>query len=600
MHNFYIKDVSVTGESVRASSVHFNEGVNIINGASDTGKSYVVECLDYMFGSNEMRLDGSTGYDTVHITVSTAQGELRMSRPLGDGSKKIHVSSTDPRFDSDDYCVSASGNPSISGLWLRLIGIDENHTILKNERFEKQRLTWRTFLHMFLIKEGDIFQERSVIISKHTTSRTAGLSALLFLVTGRDYAETDEQVAKDIKKARRAAVIDYINEQLANVAKRKNELQSLPIEDEANIQFLIDSVLSDIETEEHKIDAAVEQSRTLMQEIIQKSAQLTECDVLLKRYQVLRGQYQSDVQRLTFTIEGELQADSSQAKGKCPFCDSALPPKKTKSYMDTSRAEIKRIEAQLHDLDGAERDLSAERESLLHSISTLERKRATIEALINDQLKPKVSVLKDRLVGYRKSVEQAHELQVLRQMEIDMQARVFDLQKSDDSSETIYKPKEYFEKVFFKDLSDSIVEMLTACHFKGLSSARFDIDTMDIVVNGQEKRTFGKGYRAFLNTTLAFSLLRYLYAHGKYSPGILVLDSPILSMKEPMTGEGTDIMKSSLFNYMIEHQECGQVIIVENDIPPVDYSKATREEFTGLEGNGRYGFLRDYKAVTDV
>jgi hypothetical protein len=50
-------------------------------------------------------------------------------------------------------------------------------------------------------------------------------------------------------------------------------------------------------------------------------------------------------------------------------------------------------------------------------------------------------------------------------------------------------------------------------------------------------------------------------------------------------------MKASLFQYMLDHQENGQTIIIENEIPDLDYSKANLICFTKDKVEGRYGLL---------
>ena len=50
-------------------------------------------------------------------------------------------------------------------------------------------------------------------------------------------------------------------------------------------------------------------------------------------------------------------------------------------------------------------------------------------------------------------------------------------------------------------------------------------------------------------------------------------------------------MKAALFQYLIDNQDHGQVIIAENDIPKLDYSEANIIRFTKDAENGRYGFL---------
>lgn len=51
MTDFYISQLQVTGSNVRPAILDFQRGANIIYGNSDEGKSYIVECLDFMFGA---------------------------------------------------------------------------------------------------------------------------------------------------------------------------------------------------------------------------------------------------------------------------------------------------------------------------------------------------------------------------------------------------------------------------------------------------------------------------------------------------------------------------------------------------------------------
>src|SRR5699024_10302069 len=98
-------------------------------------------------------------------------------------------------------------------------------------------------------------------------------------------------------------------------------------------------------------------------------------------------------------------------------------------------------------------------------------------------------------------------------------------------------------------------------------------------------------YRAFFNTILSLSLLEYIKEHGKYSPGFLAIDSPILSLKEKDDDVTPDTMKNALFEYFNNHQQLDQIIIIENEIPNVDYSRANIIEFSKDKNKGRYGFL---------
>lgn len=85
--------------------------------------------------------------------------------------------------------------------------------------------------------------------------------------------------------------------------------------------------------------------------------------------------------------------------------------------------------------------------------------------------------------------------------------------------------------------------------------------------------------------------------NATYASHLLILDSPILSLKEKKLKlsekeKATPGMRESLFDYIIRNCGSNQVIIAENEIPEnVDYSTANMIEFTLEEGRGRYGFL---------
>ena len=69
--SFYIEKIIVTGSGKMDSIIELSNGVNIIYGPSNTGKTYIVKCIDYMFGSKREPIDISTGYQYIKIIVRT-------------------------------------------------------------------------------------------------------------------------------------------------------------------------------------------------------------------------------------------------------------------------------------------------------------------------------------------------------------------------------------------------------------------------------------------------------------------------------------------------------------------------------------------------
>lgn len=178
---------------------------------------------------------------------------------------------------------------------------------------------------------------------------------------------------------------------------------------------------------------------------------------------------------------------------------------------------------------------------------------------------------------------------------------IMDEQKTSDiidteslgESENKFKVKDYFDYSFVSEFGKWIKLFLEDCKYPNLTSLIFDKATMDIVLNGKKKSANGKGYNAYLNSAVAIVLSRYMQKHAHYAPGLILLDSPILSLKEIDTQKPSQSMRSGLFENIASTSEGIQTIVIENEIPEIDYSNVNLIHFTKNANTGRYGFLID-------
>lgn len=594
--SFYIEKIIVTGSGKTDSIIELSNGINIIYGPSNTGKTYIVKCIDYMFGSDKEPIDVSTGYEYVKIIVRTLHGKLIMCRKIGEN--KIQVDSTDSTISTGKYASKANRNnynKTINSIWLSLIGINEMHLIITNENFKKQILSWRTFSHMFMLTETKIISEYSAILSGHDTSNTAVISSLIFLLTGKDFAESETKDSKEIKEAKKNAVKAYINKELFRLSERNQELLTqLKETPNINIESEIEEIISKIAEHERQINEAIDENRKILAQLHIKNEDLSECNVLLNRYNELTTQYSADLKRLSFIVDGEVNF-GEHLSTQCPFCDSKIDVKKNHNYIEAAKADYKKIKLQAKDLEKAFQSLCEEKNALEHEIEMLMKKKASTEELIETKLKPQLSTLNEKLSVYKAMIERKKEMDILKKFSEQKTADIID-NESDDENELKFKVKEHLDYSFINALNNSISSFLEECKYDNLMSVRFDKSTMDIVVNGKKKGSNGKGYNAYYNSVVAIALSRYMQEKAKYSPNFLVLDSPILSLKEKQSKKPSETMKNILFENIINNQNRIQTIIIENEIPDIDYKDARIIHFTKEKDNGRYGFLID---VTD-
>jgi Fe-S cluster assembly ATPase SufC len=604
MADFYINKLIVKGAGKKDAVAEFDRGLTIISGPSNTGKTTILRCIDYIFGSDNLPFAGATGYDTIMLFVSTEDGSIQFTRKLE--SNKIDVVSSDDRIESGTYKArnATKTMESISKVWLALIGIEDDHDIIANENFRPQHLTWRTFLPVILIKERQIERESSILMpeggAKSIQGRTAFLSSLLFLIYGNDFSNFDERESKKERAIRKAAVEKYINKELSGVADRKQSiLDMIGAFDGLDVQKEIDNAVQALSDIEEKISAAMSNSQSLLNNMLAKKERLTECQMLISRYAALKTQYSADIKRLSFIVDGETVMKHVSHDSTCPFCNGKIPTPNTKSYIEAARSELSRIIAQYNDLVGAEKDIEQQIQELQTEIKLLSEQKDNIEELIAKDLNPQAKALSETIESYRTYIQLNYELEVIHRLADGWNNDLRDIQ-NDDESEIKYKPMEKFDDRFWAGMDTALSDILEECQYKPLVSARFSKSSFDLEINGQAKAvTQGKGYCSILNTIVVMAFRKFMKENAVYNPGLFIIDTPLHGIDEGTKNETSESVQNALFQYFINSREMGQLIIVENErtLPKLDYDQSGVKQiiFTGVIGEEHCGFLHDCK-----
>ena len=610
MRRFHITQIAASGMGVEFSAVHFEDGANFIVGPSNTGKSYVIGCIDFMFGGKEVPFSMiDTGYDTISMRLESDDGHyFEATRKIeegdtGDkGATVVTVASDLPEVKGTEYRTS---NNEYSDLLLSLFGIDERVSIIGTQALKQESLTIRTLFHFFFINEDNIFGKQTAFdVPKHSKI-TASLTSLLYLCNGDDLKRCLPQVsAEELAKraTQKAGVVNYLNKKIADLTEQKKQLEaSMAAEANIDIEGKIDEFMTEIEKTEQEIVDASEESRKLLARIFELNAKLQEARYLSNSYKGLRSQYNSDIKRLAFIVDGDVKGKQIRQKANCPFCGHNMEEEEDvrTSYVDSAKAELARIRLQLEDLGKTEDDTAREITILEEKLAEMNARNSRITQLLNHKLRPHVAELRAAVAEYKRIQELRKKLESISYMSIDLGVDVFQKENEEDEKAAKFDAKDAFDREIWKSLSNQINEMVKACKYTGTPESYLSIETADVVVGGRHKKTQGKGYRAFLNTLMLFNLMKYLETDGKYAPHFLFLDSPILSLKEKKykiaeNEKATVGMRGALIQYMIDNCGQNQVIIAENELPEnTDLSKAHLISFSMEEGEGqRYGFLK--------
>lgn len=101
MDKFYISKVTARGTGKTDSFVEFSPGLNLIQGRSITGKTCIIKCIDFCFGSKEKPFDESLGYTVIELSICTPKGDIQITRTFG--KNKVDIITSVPGFDSGIY-----------------------------------------------------------------------------------------------------------------------------------------------------------------------------------------------------------------------------------------------------------------------------------------------------------------------------------------------------------------------------------------------------------------------------------------------------------------------------------------------------------------
>ena len=595
---FYIKKLICQTKNNGTSELDFTSGLNIIYGPSNTGKSLVIDCVDFMMAGKGDRLkDSPLLFDKISMDVDVDGNNLHLERKIGKNT--VDVSFDGELFENGKYYIDDQKTPNIKNLWLTLIGIEKQVQVLKNQRYERQKLTIRTFIHMFIISEDRVVSEKSILESSNSFGITAGLMALLYLATGNDFIGNHMPNENKKIELRNQTIDEFVDKSLKTIENvRLSALEDF-VEDADKDELLesINATLDNMSAKQEDLDNALKESEEITKELLIIRDEIAESSMLQNRYELLMSQYKADIRRLTFVSEGEIHKKDIKQIEKCPFCNGELDKDKSESCLDAALKEIDKIELQIKDLESAKKEIVDDIKNLNDKREKLTKRQSELQAIINNELEPQIKSLKEMLTSYRVALGRIEVNKIFENVK-DTLVTEGDNSKEEQVRDNEFSVKELLGEILHPTMDNIIDRLLSQTNYYQYTVSSFNEKKYDLVVNGTEKATQGKGFRGFLNSIMAIAVQEFLNEKNKYPLRFMMIDSPILALVEEAKESGEDntmSMRSALFKYMLEHSDEGQKIIIENELPSdVDMNTANCIEFTKTDV-GRRGLIESYK-----
>ncbi|MCB1202891.1 MAG: hypothetical protein KDN18_01425 [Verrucomicrobiae bacterium] len=608
-----LRRLRFTGPGVKPAEVTFASGLNIIWGASDTGKSFILASLEFMLGASSPLPDipERVGYDRIFLTLSRSDGSLfTLVRSTAGGDFLLREGDqTDEASITDGKVLVEKHHPTkdnVSTFLLDQIGLS-NKRIKRKGDGTTSVFSMPYLRHLCIVSENEIQKVSSPILTGQFTEATAEMSAFKLLLTGVDDSAVVKTTAKSAA-SNAGAKIEIISDLLTEYQGRFRD-QSGELPDGNELDEQLGKVEATIASEQEKLEFSETEYSELsgrrlgLRQTIEKTGdRLSEIQEMLERFSLLRKHYISDIDRL----EGVREAGSLVAAisaGPCPLCgaDSSYPHGDVMCDSDlgtvvlAAESEKKKIEKLLSELDDLVQKLNLEKHSVQRVIPRIREELAELDSRISER----VPALSEQRLSYRSLIEKRSSVQSLRNLWQEIQAlsqKKSDLEATEDSQAGENSTTADLSESVLDAFSEVMRQVLQSWRFPGADRIHFDSShrKKDFVINGKPRGSRGKGMRAITHAGFTVSLMDFVFGKGLPHLGFVVMDSPLLAYREPDAGDD-EVEKAGLqpefFKYLSSRKD-QQFIIIENVDPPEEFRSSSNSiHFSGNSSVGRQGFF---------
>ncbi|WP_375415063.1 AAA family ATPase [uncultured Bradyrhizobium sp.] len=616
-----IRHVSFLGPNKPTAVIHFKSGFNVLYGASDTGKSFILDTIDYMLGGKGPLRDfpEREGYDRVLLGMQVSIGEFfTLQRSVAGGGFLKADGLHEEAFPKDGVIElreqhDERKDDNLSRFLLGKIGLLDRR-VRRNKHNETNSLSFRNLARLAIVDEEEIIQKRSPLSDGNVVADTPNTATFKLLLTGADDSAL-VAARSSPQEHSRAGQIELLGQLIAETQTKIRQLSGPPkqLEDQdAKLEETLRSRMELLAAHENVYKDATSRRREVRQRLDLANERLTEVSVLLERFDLLSKHYQSDVERLEGIREGGTLF-SELSDGVCPLC-GADPAHQHRSedcegnadqVVIAAEAELGKIGALQQDLAQTVRQLTTESRGLQNRIPKLEADVFAVNTQIQDDLAPKLRAARTSYAELADKRAEVREALGLFENIQDLEDRRTKLELEEAEESGGNAPDAGLPTGSLDKFATVVQEILKTWHFPNADRVHFEQKIRDLVIGGKNRTSFGKGLRAITQSAFTIGLLQYCMEQQTPHPGFALLDSPLLSYKEP-DGEDDDMrhtdLKAQFYNYLKNIGIDRQVIIVENTDPPDDVrALPNAQKFTGNPSEaGRAGLFPTSKPTTST
>lgn len=607
-----IRNIGFLGSRVAPAWIGFDQNLSVVCGASDTGKSFLVEAIDFLLGGKELRgIPELAGYEKARIAIeSSEKGLWTFERSIEGGNYRIFKGDIEAATDAMESGTmkmkhAAGREDNISGWLLGAIELLGKY-VRKNANGDCRSLSFRDIARLVIVNEQEIIRQDSPFLTGQYVSKTAEKSTLKLMLTGADdsaivpadarkQSESNDRAKAELLEQWIADVEDEITEHGFGREELENQLEKL--------ERAISSSREKLQLAQSQLNQMTTQRREIVKNREVTKDRIDDIANMLERFALLKAQYVTDLRRL-MAIEESGSLFVHHERVPCPLC-GALPESQhsteecdgdVEAIVVAAAAEMEKIKRLASDLDSTVTSLHDESARLSEALIEIEDKFNDIDGEIKSAIAPELSDVQSdysNFVDTRSKV--VSHLSVFTRLD-KLRAQREELFGGEDEAQIGNQNiVARLSTQVLHDFSKTVERILEAWDFPDTGSVYFDETAMDFVINGKLRGNRGKGLRAITHAAATLGLLEFCKERSLPHPGFVVLDSPLLAYYKP-EGDGDSLqgttLKQKFYKYLIEEHSDSQVIIIENEHPPESFEgQLGLTVFTKNPQYGRFGLF---------
>lgn len=617
----------------------FLPGLNIIAGPISTGKTSILEFIDYCLGaqSHPEHIEIQNKATRIQLEIELNNEPIVIERPLFSSDSKITIhecslsdldtehpiKTTQSRHRHDKESISSYilDRLDLADIKLKEAPTKEGsdydtlslrnlmwYSFLKNERLDSKDLLFESSF----VKNIKLKQVFDIIFKVHANEKATLSFQIKDLETQINRFKTEIDTLTSFLDEQKVPSFDELMALSATLSNQEKDLKR-------QLNILTSTLKGESDTAQNIRSSISSEEEKLKRLLVSKRDR----DTLLKRLLPLRGQYSEEIKKLHFLAEAKA-IFNPLAIVRCPYCLEVISEVSDEHHCSLCRKpisiepeesfnvdkEIRNVKTKLKELNSFIQEVSTELEDIESQLRLEEKSIKILQKRLDEAMKDYISPYiseRDAIVGELNRVRQEqvdldnqlnlHEgLQKRIQMRLKLEEELGD--KKIDLHEEDSK-KERKEEVI-GEVSGRFKEILTDIGFPKLNNADIGEDLVPTIRGKDYKMIGGSGAQTLVSIGWFLSIFEQAIEMGGHHLGFIMIDGVqknigIGAREDEIEYRDVKIV-DGLYRHVIqktlEYGSDAQIILVDNE-PPIFANCYISIKFSRRKEFPPYGLIDD-------